>query len=310
MSQAGTFCGSTVSVLPVPVNEGGTGVTTLAADALIVGDGSSPVVSLVAATDGQIPIGNTGNPPTVAAITAGVGVTVTNGPGTITIDAAGVNQVNIFYVGKHGNDANDGLAIEKAFLTFGAAISAASSGDVLWCFDEGVYVENLTGASGISIYAQNAELTGAHTIAQNSTWSFGVFNVADLTTGVTFNSAGNHAHINARHMYIAGIGIGCLNMNGDLFVAIDNIELANGYFVGDTTSDKTHVDFREIIFTGVGIAFAGDTGGEFHIIGNSIENDGVAGNGTAFSSTGASTPVMNIGLANINVDKLSNILRS
>lgn len=40
-----------------------------------------------ALTDGQLWIGNTGNPPSIAALTAGSGVTITNGAGTITIAA-------------------------------------------------------------------------------------------------------------------------------------------------------------------------------------------------------------------------------
>lgn len=50
--------------------------------------------ALAAATNGQIPIGNTGNPPTLGTITAGPGVTVTNGAGTITVSATGADVLN------------------------------------------------------------------------------------------------------------------------------------------------------------------------------------------------------------------------
>ena len=41
-------------------------------------------------------------------------------------------------------DGNDGLTVNKAFLTFTAAQAAASGGDVVWCFDNGTYTENTT----------------------------------------------------------------------------------------------------------------------------------------------------------------------
>lgn len=67
------------------------GVTSLTANGLILGNGSSNVSALSAATNGQIPIGSTGNAPILATLTAGTNVTITNGPGSITIDASGAS---------------------------------------------------------------------------------------------------------------------------------------------------------------------------------------------------------------------------
>jgi hypothetical protein len=55
---------------------------------LLIGGASNGITSL-ALTNGQLPIGNTGNDPSAATLTAGTGVTITNGAGTITINAAG-----------------------------------------------------------------------------------------------------------------------------------------------------------------------------------------------------------------------------
>lgn len=53
---------------------------------LIIGNGTgSALGSLGVASDGQLPIGSTGADPTLATLTAGVGVTVTNGAGSITV---------------------------------------------------------------------------------------------------------------------------------------------------------------------------------------------------------------------------------
>jgi hypothetical protein len=53
-------------------------------------DGNQTVTATAAAlTNGQIPIGNTGNLPTAATLTAGAGVSITNAAGSITIAATG-----------------------------------------------------------------------------------------------------------------------------------------------------------------------------------------------------------------------------
>lgn len=68
---------------------GGTGATSFTAHSLLLGQGTSPVTALGAATNGQIPIGSTGVDPVLATITQGTGISVTNGAGSITIAAAG-----------------------------------------------------------------------------------------------------------------------------------------------------------------------------------------------------------------------------
>lgn len=56
---------------------------------LIYGQGGTGtnLASLAEATDGQLPIGSTGNPPVLSTLTAGSNITISNGPGSITINA-------------------------------------------------------------------------------------------------------------------------------------------------------------------------------------------------------------------------------
>jgi len=72
---------------PVSVANGGTGATTLTDHGILLGSGTGAVTALAEATNGQIPIGATGADPTLATITAGSNITVTNGSGSITIAA-------------------------------------------------------------------------------------------------------------------------------------------------------------------------------------------------------------------------------
>jgi hypothetical protein len=58
---------------------------------LQVGGASNALTQLGVATNGQLAIGSTGADPVLATLTAGTGVTITNGAGSITIAASGVD---------------------------------------------------------------------------------------------------------------------------------------------------------------------------------------------------------------------------
>jgi len=91
--------GSTVTVnidSPVTVANGGTGATTLTDHGILVGSGTSTVTPLGAATNGQLPIGSTGADPSLATLTEGSGITITNGAGSITVEADAQTIVTTF----------------------------------------------------------------------------------------------------------------------------------------------------------------------------------------------------------------------
>lgn len=56
---------------------------------LLGGANNHTINNLGTATNGQLPIGSTGADPTLATLTAGTGVSITNGAGSITINASG-----------------------------------------------------------------------------------------------------------------------------------------------------------------------------------------------------------------------------
>lgn len=143
----------------------------------LVGAASNGISSLGPMINGEILIGSTGNAPSVSTLTAGSGIDITNAAGSVTISADGTfAQQNIIYVGKHGNDANDGKNINNAKLTFGSAITAAFAiaPATVVCLDAGTYTENLTGQTGVDIYAPNATISGNHTcVGDWNSWTFG-----------------------------------------------------------------------------------------------------------------------------------------
>lgn len=69
----------------ITVARGGTGAATLTDHGILLGSGTSAITPLGSATNGQLPIGSTGADPVLATLTAGQGITITNGAGSITI---------------------------------------------------------------------------------------------------------------------------------------------------------------------------------------------------------------------------------
>src|SRR5580692_6425864 len=64
--------------------------STMTQHSLLLGGANSHTINnLGVATNGQLPIGSTGADPTLATLTAGTGVSITNGAGSITINATG-----------------------------------------------------------------------------------------------------------------------------------------------------------------------------------------------------------------------------
>ena len=233
---------------------------------------------------------------------------ITNGVLTLSV-MADINESNIYYVGKHGNDSNDGLTIGQAKLTFQAAITAASSGDVVYCTDGGTYTENLTGASGIDIYAPNATIAGAHTVTTDNEWTFGTATVATDTIGFTMNTASQEAHLTLEHLdiaaYTGSLTAGAVSLAGKLFIDVEHVDVgANSYGLGSTSTDELYINFGEIDLAGGATAIGVAAAGDINATGRCIE-DG-ANSGTLVYSTNVASSVHMV-IAKVDLTILSNI---
>lgn len=62
--------------------------------AIQLGNSSGSLTSLGVATNGQLPIGSSSANPVLATLTAGTGISITNGAGSITIAATGTTNLN------------------------------------------------------------------------------------------------------------------------------------------------------------------------------------------------------------------------
>lgn len=77
--------GSVTNITDLLVADGGTGVSTLTDGGILLGSGTSPITATAQPTNGQVLIGSTANDPVLSTLTQGSNITITNGPGTITI---------------------------------------------------------------------------------------------------------------------------------------------------------------------------------------------------------------------------------
>ena len=179
--------------------------------------------------------------------------TITNGAGSIDLSAAAggaVNQSNIVYVGKHGNDGNSGLNIDEAKLTFGAAITTASGigTATVVCMDSGTYTENLTGQSNVNIYAPNAYINGNHTLVDGNVWTF---DKAAVASGVNFTLSTNAtASIYLNTLLLIGGSTGFLasDSNAWLRIYVSRVtSYLNSYLTGVAGIGMYAIDFQDII---------------------------------------------------------------
>jgi hypothetical protein len=145
----------------LPLANGGTGASTLLSNAVLLGNGTSAISTVGAATDGQLIIGKTGLAPVLATLTAGTNISITNGPGSITINAsmstaaAALNSggFNIYNVGwLSGDGANEGIKVDSSGRVFAGSSAPTSffTGDLN--VNQDIYLKG-----GVTQYVKQAD---------------------------------------------------------------------------------------------------------------------------------------------------------
>ena len=156
----------------LPVSNGGTGRAILTANTILIGNGTGVVSLLGPLTDGQLLIGNTGNPPTVGLLSAGANISISNGPGTINIAAIGSASFGFTNV----TGTSQAMTPDSGYVTNNAGLVTLTL--------------PLTAAFGteITVMGQGA---GGWLIAQNASQQVNVGNVGS-TVGVTGSIQSTH----------------------------------------------------------------------------------------------------------------------
>jgi len=122
--------------------------STLTQNALLIGGAASLIVSLPL-TNGQLAIGNTGNAPTAATLTAGTGISIANASGSITISSTGGGLTWTVVTGTSQAAAvNNGYIANNAGLVTVTLPATSAVGDT-------IAVTGINNATGWRV-AQNA----------------------------------------------------------------------------------------------------------------------------------------------------------
>lgn len=110
--------------------------------ALQIGNASGSLTSLAVAANGQIPIGSAGADPVIANLTAGAGISIANGAGSITIAHLGTNFAWTDVLGaaqamavNNGYVADNNVLVTltlPAVAAFGSIIKVVGKGTGLW----------------------------------------------------------------------------------------------------------------------------------------------------------------------------------
>ena len=161
--------------------------TTVTQHDVLIGGASNAITSL-ALTNGQLAIGNTGNDPSAATLSAGTGVTITNGAGTISVSAVGGALTWTVVTGAtQAMAVNNGYIANRAGTVAFSLPTTSAVGDL-------VAVTGINTATGWSIgYTTNQQIFFGSSSATVTTGSLASTAIRDtvylvcMTANLTWN---------------------------------------------------------------------------------------------------------------------------
>lgn len=172
----------------------------------------------------------------------------------------GWSGVQVLYVGKHGDDANDGTSYGKAFLTFGAALAEATADTpsssnryAIVCEDAGIYAENVLVPSWCMLFAPSAEIQLLSMSADSEARLHRIV-VASGNVGITMTAAGT-ARVAVDEISVGANAIGFLSANAGSILILDcsTVRVGAGSFGGGDGSSgdgHLHATIRDIYLDG------------------------------------------------------------
>ena len=179
--------------VPLSVPSGGTGLATITDGGIMLGSGTGAVTPLGQATNGQLPIGNTGADPVLNTLaSADSSVTITNGSGTIDLAVAVVsgfdwnvitaNQTAVVNNGYICNKSSPLQLLLPATATAGDIIRVTGLNTVLGMkitqnASQQIHMGNVSTTIGITGYIQSSAIRDALELVAVVSGSSTVWNV-------------------------------------------------------------------------------------------------------------------------------------
>lgn len=204
----------------------------------------------------------------------------------------------VLFVGKHGNDANDGKHTDRPFLTFSAAIAAASADTpsasnryVIVCQDAGIYDETPALASYISLHAPDATISrlwlydqcyvtiGRIVATAAAVWGIGsgtaylraryieTPGAAGGSDGITVVTGQTlHLILDVDEISVSSIGDGIVVDGGSVTGRVGRIKVEDGNAIWATIASVTiNLTVGEIEITGTGMGVNSGSNGNVQV---------------------------------------------
>lgn len=173
----------------------------------------------------------------------------------------------VFYVGKHGDNANSGRSNRTAVETIGngvakaiAATPSASNRFAIVVTDGGEYTENIIMAPFVDLYAPNARIVGTIITAADSNIEIGqIENAAGILISKSFGDTGT-SRVKAQEIRATGAAIGAFNLatSGVMMLDARQVFCETGFGVGGISGavGHMHVQIGDLYLTGAGTGIA------------------------------------------------------
>ena len=212
--------------------------------------------------------------PVMSSLVQGEGIIIDKVEDAITISAfagtGGLNQEQIIYVAKAGDDTDSGLNVNRPKLTIGAAITLAislspseSNPVVVEVIDAGTYTETVAIPSWVTVNAPNAGIIGDTSVSDNSGLLLGRAENPDDTQHVIRKTAGIEvATVRVGSISVVGTnqqGIRCTV--GRIHSRIEQLNVDAGVGIKAQSGAQIVFSVGSISLTNSGIGFGGRTSG-------------------------------------------------
>jgi trimeric autotransporter adhesin len=233
----------------LPVANGGTGATTLAANQLLLGNGAGAVTSAGAMTNGQLLIGSTGVAPVVANITGTANqITVTNGAGSITLSTpqnihsgASPTFTGMTLSGVNGNTlvkTNGSGVLSNATSTDVTSLLGFTPASATLATNK-IFVGNGSNIATAVSMSGDASIVSDGTITLKNTGTAGTYGSASAVPTITTDAQGRVTNVTTNaYQDATGATKGIVQVGNNISVTggVISVATANGSTTGVITS--------------------------------------------------------------------------
>jgi len=146
------------------VEDGGTGAGTFTDHGILLGSGTGAITATAAPTDGQLLIGSTGNDPSIATLTEGTNIDITNAAGSITVEStkseinAQTGTTYTLVIGDRGKVITCSNASAITLTVPPNSSVAFATGTMIGLIMEGAGQLSVAAGSGVTIDSEGSKL--------------------------------------------------------------------------------------------------------------------------------------------------------